>query len=133
MPGGWGQLVLLLALGNCALWDSIFRIGKGEAGVAAGARVVVVVGGSSGKGGFAGVCVASPCPLGVTEPGIHGLGRASATDAAGSCHCFIPKGTGSCDGTDTGTAAPGAPAGQGVPLHSPSPAVLSAILFFEVI
>lgn len=30
VPGAWeGQLVLLLALDNCALWDSVFRIWDG--------------------------------------------------------------------------------------------------------
>lgn len=74
--GVGGQLVLLLALDNCALWDSIFWDG---AAAGAGVGAVGAVGGSSSVGAT-GFCLLGfawrfRVPPGVTDLGIHGLGQ----------------------------------------------------------
>lgn len=139
VPGAGGQLVLLLALDNCALGDSILGFGMGGAGGrwnrrwrSGGGGDGGLVGGSSGTegtGGFAELCAVSPCPPGVTQPGIHGLRRGFRHRHRWELPLLHPEGTGSSDGTGSGTAPLEPRLGRGSH-SSPLPQLCSLQFYF---
>lgn len=142
VPGAGGSLCFCLLWITARLGTQYSDLGwvvPGAAG-AGGGGVVVVLGGlweapaaQRARGGFAELCVVSPCPPGVTQPGIRSLGRGFGHRHRWELPLLHPRGNEILRRDRHWDSTPGAPAGQGVPLQSPPPALLSAILFFEVI